>query len=132
MNKDKCWNWKRCLDGSGYGQLGINGKLIRAHRVSYQLHVGPIPKKMCVLHKCDNPKCINPKHLFLGTHNDNMQDKVQKNRGRNNIKISNNDVIKIKKMIFKEIPNFKIAKIYNVHESTISRLKLRKIWKTIL
>ena len=72
-------------DSSGYGQIRGPGKLLKAHRVAYELYVGSIPNGdgyhgMCVLHKCDNPSCINPDHLFLGTHQDNMDDKVNKNR----------------------------------------------------
>jgi hypothetical protein len=79
---DGCWEWQGCL-GSGYGRIGRGGRgkgVEYAHRVSYMLYVGDIPDNMEVCHKCDNPKCVRPDHLFLGTVKDNMQDCSRKGR----------------------------------------------------
>ena len=80
---DSCWNWTGSLSKKGYGQISKtrNDGPELAHRLSYRLFVGPIPNGIMVLHKCDNPKCVNPSHLFLGTSGDNTQDMVQKERG---------------------------------------------------
>ncbi len=77
-----CWEWQANLNNKGYGTCKINGKLTSAHRVSYQIAYGLLPEKIHVLHKCDNPKCINPYHLFSGTHQDNMDDKKLKGRAK--------------------------------------------------
>ena len=90
---EDCWNWTGSIDVYGYGRthIGYRGnntlKVIGAHRLSWILHNGEIPHHdsahgMCVLHRCDNPRCVNPEHLFLGTHSDNMQDMYIKGRAR--------------------------------------------------
>jgi len=88
VNKDTdsgCWEWTAYDHPSGYGNFFIGSKAHKAHRISWEIHNGKIPTEdsyhgVCVLHKCDNPKCVNPAHLFLGTHADNMQDMISKGR----------------------------------------------------
>lgn len=76
-----CWEWAAAVDNYGYGKLATVSRTIRqAHRVGYELNVGPIPPGMLVCHRCDNPKCVAPHHLFLGTHRDNSRDMVRKGR----------------------------------------------------
>jgi hypothetical protein len=79
---DGCWMWKGPCRGNGHGTLQVRNRTAMAHRVAWQLTRGPIPEGLCVCHHCDNPPCVNPGHLFLGTHRDNMQDMIVRNRRR--------------------------------------------------
>lgn len=81
---ETCWNWKNATAGITYGRIydAHTRRSILAHRFSWELHYGPVPRGLLVLHKCDNPTCVNPEHLFLGTQSENMSDKVDKGRGR--------------------------------------------------
>lgn len=76
-----CWYWTAFRNPKGYGMFKVNGRHIGAHRISYEIFVGEIPKGLLCLHRCDNPPCVNPKHLFIGTNQDNMDDMKEKGRG---------------------------------------------------
>lgn len=91
---DSCWNWQGCLDSDGYGRFQFNYQRWKTHRLSYHVHKGSIPLDMCVCHSCDNPKCVNPDHLWLGTTQDNTRDRTLKGRTANKI---NGNHAKIKK-----------------------------------
>ena len=118
-----------------YGVFWINGRDMPAHRVSYSLYKGNIPKGLCVLHKCDVPACVNPNHLFLGTLQDNVADMISKNRQRSlkgedhpNSKLKNEDVLFIRSNTIS--PN-RLAQKYKVRHSTIINIRKRRIWKHI-
>ena len=131
---DKCWVWQAAVDSCGYGRIRVNGPHQKASRVAYALTRGDIPDGMCVCHRCDNPACVNPNHLFLGNHSQNMRDMVRKGRStrgaRNNQSVlSESDVIEIRS---KYIPNQygcrRLAKEYGVHTTTIHLIVTGKNW----
>jgi hypothetical protein len=123
-NRDGCcWNWTAAKT-KGYGQVGDgNGKVLYAHRVSWELVYGPIKDGMWVLHKCDNPSCVNPMHLFLGSHDDNMRDMVSKLRGRSGRTVlTDDDVRKVHRLHRAGISNVDIAWILCVQQPAISKV----------
>lgn len=136
VNKDgECWEWTGAADYDGYGQLKIKGKMHTAHRMSWELANGPIPRGegphgTCVLHKCDNPSCVNPAHLFLGTHQDNVTDKVTKGRqshtrgsAHGNSKLSESQVSAIRYSFSTGVSTLKeLAEMYPVSLRQIGRI----------
>lgn len=78
--KEDCWLWVGSLSTKGYGNFTIQCKYWSSHRVAWELVNGPIPDGLCVLHRCDNPRCVNPAHLFLGTQLENIRDRDRKGR----------------------------------------------------
>lgn len=128
-----CWEWTGCLDKYGYGHFSIKNYAMVASRASWILYKKQNIDKMCVLHKCDNRKCVNPDHLFLGTRTDNMKDKISKNRQtkgelNGDSKLTRKDVENIKKD--KRVQSI-IADLYGVSQPIISRIKNKRIWKHV-
>jgi hypothetical protein len=131
-----CWIWAASTDKDGYGWFQLNGKACQAHRISYTIHNGEIPEGMCVLHRCDNPSCVNPKHLFLGTLKDNAQDRVQKGRSRDDTgelnpcaKLTENQVIEIINTPKTYGSGRKLASKFNTSPQNISDIRNHKRWK---
>lgn len=134
-----CWKWTGGIFGGDYGQFNWLGKPQGAHRASWIIHYGDIPPKMEVCHKCDNPICVNPEHLFLGTHKENMADRERKGRrtpprgSRNGkAKLTEKQVIEIKKELKEgKISGSELARQYGVTKTQISLIKLGKSWNHI-
>lgn len=140
--KDGCWGWLGSKDDKGYGQIYGNGRLIRAHRLSWSMVNGEIPKGMYVCHHCDNPSCANPAHLFLGTCLDNVRDKIAKGRDKtgdhkgmksSTAKLTDFQVEEILRTPYQGRGSYiKLAKFYGVGAGSISKIKTGKSWNHIL
>lgn len=120
----------------GYGHIRYNGSLVVAHRMSYELNVGKIPDGMIVCHSCDEPSCVNPDHLFIGTHKDNSDDKIRKGRavhpsGKDSAtsKLSETQVNEIRRIRLSGSTFKDISDLFGVHLSTIHRAATYKTWK---
>jgi len=137
-----CWIWIGYGTKEGYGRLGIKGKKFLAHRLSYQRFIGPIPDGLLVLHKCDEPSCVNPAHLFLGTDADNTIDKLSKgrqakgpqhsiwSRGENHYATTLTEE-NVRAILADGRAQHAIASDYGVSQTNISMIKRRKTWKHV-
>lgn len=140
-----CWLWLGASDNRQfpflpYGQIWFRGRTLRAHRISYEHFVGVIPKGMLVLHKCDVPLCINPDHLFLGTHRDNTMDMIRKGRFEKVLEMfhrgENSHYSKLKNaqvLAIRDDPRIQnvIARDYDICQKMVSNIKRRKAWRHI-
>lgn len=129
-----CWVWTAYKDKDGYGNLTINRLPNKSHRFSYELTYGAIPKGMCVCHTCDNPSCVNPKHLWLGTFKENNRDRENKNRGADRrgekcptAKLGKQAILRIRSMSPYYLQK-EIAKAFGVSQSNISKVVNKKTW----
>lgn len=136
-----CWIWKAAVfDDRGYGKFPLTPtKLVRAHRYAFEIGNGPIPEGQIVCHKCDNPSCVKPDHLFLGTYKDNAQDRDKKGRagvrrGELNpmAKVTTEDVHKIRKLYNHKICSQRVLGIlFNVSQGTIHNIVREKEWRHV-
>lgn len=119
-----CWYFTGTKTPEGYGKLWDTElkEMGRAHRMAYELYVGPIPDGLQVCHHCDNPSCVNPQHLYLGTNDDNIRDKMQKGRGTGGrCRLDANVRTAIMALLKLQIPNKKISVILKVTPRTVRR-----------
>jgi len=140
-----CWKWTGATDSAGYGAMRVGGTLDgtrgmkKAHRIAWVLKHGPIPKGMCVCHKCDNPSCVRPGHLFLGTYSDNMNDMLAKGRGRHRrgerhgrAKLTERDVHAIRaRYASGDVTQEALAAEYGVTHVLIGKIVRHKLWTHI-
>lgn len=129
-NEGGCWIWQGTTSEAGYGSLQVDNVPHYAHRYAYALWYGPIPEGKIVCHHCDNPACVNPEHLFVGTYQDNMDDMKAKGRGShtNNVKLQPHQVLEIRASSKSERA---LAKQYGVSRSSIGAIRRKEIWKNI-
>ncbi len=139
---DECWEWNGSRDGCGYGMKKISGKTHRTHRLAWAWANGcwdesgvEIPEGMCVLHKCHNPPCCNPDHLYLGTHQDNMDDMHKAGRGvfhkgesNGKSKLTADEVRQIRAASKTQEA---LAREFGVQPAAISKIRLGKLWKHV-
>ena len=131
---DECWEWPSCRDDAGYGTMEYNYRLLKAHAVSYQIHIGPISSGLQVRHSCDNPPCVSPHHLSLGTSLDNAADRVKRGRqakgeSQHLAKLTEKQVLEIR--LLSGLSQKQIAKRYGLSQSTVSAILRRETWKHV-
>jgi hypothetical protein len=140
---ETCWLWRGCISNKGYGRIRVfidgKPKMIESHRIAWQVTHGPIPPGLHVLHKCDNPPCCNPDHLFLGTHGDNMRDMESKGRSNktrgskhHNAKLSEDDVREIRRLYSAGFNRRRIAEKFRVTLAAVKLIAARKSWKHVV
>jgi len=128
-----CWECNLAKVGIGYAKMTISGKSFRAHRVAYELFKGEIPEGMFILHDCDNPSCVNPEHLHLGTQTENMRERSQRGRAptaekNHNTKLTEEKAARIKNSLRSGVGIRKLSREYGVARNAISNIRDGRAW----
>lgn len=136
VSETGCWELQSSILDNGYGYMSFCGKAKLAHRASYEAFIGPIPDELFVLHECDNRKCINPKHLFLGTHDDNMQDMDSKGRRksgeRHYMAVLTDDLVRELRKNYKPGDSWMaLEKQYGINRGVLRPAILGTTWKHV-
>jgi hypothetical protein len=138
-DKDECWEWCGRKDTNGYGRIHIINRSVLVHRLVWEIEKGVIPVGLCICHKCDNPPCSNPNHLFLGTQQENVIDCIQKGRGNRAFgekittsKLTQSAVAQIKESLASGEETKKVARDFGVSRITIANIRKGKVWKHVL
>lgn len=139
LKTESCWLWQASRDACGYGAFWLNNVVMPASRASYILFRGPIPEGLYVLHTCDNPSCVNPDHLIVGSQTDNMQDCVKKGRkhmpaGHEHYlaKLTKEQVVKIRELSVSGLYTQKhIGQLMGIAQPTVSAVVVRRTYKNV-
>lgn len=126
LRSSGCIEWTGLVNRKGYGVVYSGHKQNYCHRVAYEHASGAIPAGTHVLHKCDNPACVRPEHLFLGTNADNIEDKVRKDRSGKKLRIA--DVVEIHALLDAGHTQKEIAAMYGIHQSNVGRIRSGEKW----
>lgn len=130
-----CWKWKGRKHPTGYGVFDFLGSAWLAHRVSWLFHAGSIEQEKDILHSCDNPECVNPAHLRVGTHAENMRDKLERGRQKRGTQCSNakltDDQVAIIKAAGRAVPRLVMAQEFGVNRQAISNILCGRKWKHV-
>jgi len=135
-SSDECWEWGAFRNRQGYGQIWHDGRMRAAHRVMYELEHKIILNDECVLHSCDNPPCVNPLHLRLGTRDDNNKDRNQKSRQAigercGAAKLTGKDVKYIRLLLYEGYTLTYIAQLFNVSRPSIANIQYGRTWNAL-
>lgn len=137
IDSNDCWIWQGATNSKGYGSIGNTGwakkfNTYSTHRLSYKVFNGEIPENMLVCHTCNVPSCVNPKHLYVGTNEDNIRDRIiagsSKGERNPNSKLTVNNVLEIKKLLAR-FTNVQIAAKFNVDARCISDIRVGRTWR---
>jgi hypothetical protein len=144
VRADGCWKWSGSKLPKGYGLLmshSTRRKVFSAHRFSWTIHRGVIPNGKHVLHRCDNPECSNPDHLFLGTPKENMRDAINKGRRNTGVrpsgekhwkaKLTASQVLQIREDHKRNVSQADLARQYGVGQTAINKIVSRQLWRTL-
>jgi len=134
--EDECWLWTGCITSKGYGKIAVGKRQTQAHRYAYELTYGAIPEGMCCLHRCDVKACVNPRHLWLGTLQDNVNDMVARNRQAkgeaiNAAKLNAVAVSLIRELHKRGVSYARIARAYRMRADHIADVCKRRYWRHI-
>jgi len=128
-----CWEWPGSRHGKGYGHFNLGNKVEKAQRASYEIFRGPIPKGMHACHSCDNPACVNPWHIFLGTNADNLRDRQSKGRQARGSRNSHAKLTEAQTLAIRAHVGqiYDIAQEFSVSKATVRGIKKGRIWRHV-